>query len=444
MRFLFTERAAPFLEVGFDDIRIEHTGAKWDIGRWDDDVSRWTGIEPTWRDVSCEIWEASCEYGRAALTDRFVPGQANVIARNLDGWGDPKQSGMRPGRPIRFGVDHAEFGRIIIFRGFIDAVVPVYDPTTMPTVELQCIDALAEVNRAALVPFPEVPEGTPLPNHGETANLRINRILDRSAWPSLKRDIDPTSWRLIGDYQGGQVADLLGKAADSVGGAVWGDRNGDIGFRGRDWQMFDPAIPVDGHIGNLPSTDPNQVCPGRWERPMDRASFSTRVIMGRNPETAIQRDDIPGQVLYGIESFERVDLLTFDDLDLADLADRTLVSRSHKTAPRVRTVTFDGRAGDAQVDLMTTVDVFKPSHYQCSLIETDGRLVFNDRYMATAVAHQITAANWSLEMNLDLAFPYEAPGGKWDEARWDQARWVPPVLLSEVSALRAELERTTA
>ena len=423
MRFTFTDRAAPFCEVGFDDVRIEHSAGKWGVAEWDAADATWAGVEPTWRDVSCEVWEATCEYGRMALTDRFVPGVASVIVRNFTGWADPMREGMRPGRPIRFGVIHQEYGKLVKFRGFIDAVIPTYAAGFMDSVELQCIDALGEVNRVHLQPFEE-----PFPGDNELGHERVNATLDRSLWPALKRDIAPTSWTLIADAQGGQVADLLGRMADSVGGNVWGDVNGDIGFRPRDWQVWTEGAPVDATIGNV---DPGDVCPISWQRPFDRESISTRVIMGRNAETAVQIDDPEGQLLYGIETFERTDLLTYSDPNVIDLAERTMVTRSHETAPRVRATLLDARNGDAQLDLMSTVDVFKPSHYRCRLMEWRG-LVFDDRYIATAVAHRITASEWSLEMNLDRAEPYMAQGGKWGQTGWDQTLW------SELSSLLAE------
>lgn len=278
MRFTFTERAAPFMEVGFDDIRIAHTSGKWDTARWDNIGEGWAGIEPTWRDVSCEVWEATCEHGRASITDRFVAGVATIIARNFTGWADPSRAGMRPGRAIRFGVDHDRYGRVVLWRGFIDEVIPTYAPGFMDQVELHCIDALGEVNRVSLAPLAE---GS---GAGETADVRIKDILRRAKWPVQKQDIGATSWTLIGDEQGGQVADLLGRIADSVGGSVWGDEQANVVFRPRDWQVWHPAHrPLDGIIGNV---GPLDVCPGAWQRPFDRASISTRVIMGRAaPET---------------------------------------------------------------------------------------------------------------------------------------------------------------
>ena len=52
------------------------------------------------------------------------------------------------------------------------------------------------------------------------------------------------------------------------------------------------------------------MCPVAWTRPFDRASIATRVIVGRSLDKRSTFDDLAAQELYGIEPFERVDLLT--------------------------------------------------------------------------------------------------------------------------------------
>lgn len=146
-------------------------------------------------------------------------------------------------------------------------------------------------------------------------------------------------------------------------------------------------------------------------------------------------EDQLGQLLYGVETFSRTDLLTENNVNIDDLARRTLETRSPETAPRVRSVMLDARNGDDQVDLMTLADVHKPSHYRCRLEEERG-LIFDDRYMATALIHTITATSWSLQMNLDLAAPYMAIGAKWDTSRWDESEW------TDLDALLAEARET--
>lgn len=138
------------------------------------------------------------------------------------------------------------------------------------------------------------------------------------------------------------------------------------------------------------------------------------------------RDDLEAQVLYGIEPYERTDLLTKYDSDLAMLADRALRVRSAATAPRVRSVRLDASTSDGAADLMATVDVYEPSRYRCRL-KLDRGLVFDDEYFATSVAVEMTRESWTMQLNLDLSDPFSSIGGAfWDEDHWDQGDWSPP------------------
>jgi len=343
---------------------------------------------------------------------------------------------VRPGRAIRVGVDHEVLGRRVLFRGFIDSMVPTYTPDSVPAdlVELTIIDALGEVSRAK-----QTPVADPL-GEGESVSARINRLLDMAAWPVSKRDVWAGSTALIGDVFAGQMADMLGRAADSAGGSVFGDYEGRVAFRPRDWQAFRPTDPPDGTIGNV---EPDDVCPVSWERPFARADMATRVIVGRDLETAQTFDDLEGQAAYGIEPFERTDLQTQADSALAILGERYLRTRSAATSPRVRSVMLDARNGDAQLDLMTSVDVYLPSRYRARL-ELERGEVFDEELFATGVVHEVTPSAWSLALNLDSARPFAAPGGRWDLARWDKATWTAAVImLEELEQLLNQIEVPT-
>jgi hypothetical protein len=416
--FSFTGRATPFLEIGIGDSRIGGGQAKWDVARWDSSTAKWAGTEPTWLDVSCETFSTRCEYGRQRSNDRFVPGVATIELLNATGWADPVASAdpavlsMRPGRSIRFGVDHVVYGRVVLWRGFIDAMVPTYDPTQPDVVTLTCVDALGEVNRAKFAK--QASSGD-----GETVTSRAARVLDLASWPATKRTLEATSTTLVADELNGQAADLLGRTADSGGAHVYGDRDANVVLRARDWQSFVPGAPVDATIGNVGTTD---VCPTGWRRPFARADITTRAIMGRDPETAIVRDDTAGQLVYGIEPFERVDLWTQNDTDIGTLADRVLRVRSYTTAPVVRGVTLDAATADDALDVMTRADPYKPTRYRCRL-QLDGRTVFDAAHITTGVVHEITRDRWDMTMMLDLAAPYQTSAGRWDGARWDRAMW---------------------
>ena len=183
-----------------------------------DAVPDWAGTEPTWHDITCETLSYRCAYGRQHSTDRFMVGAATVMVDNASGWADPNVTpefgvlSVRPGRAIRMGVVHQVHGVRWLFRGFVDAMTPTYAPDETDAVQLDCVDALGEVNRAKL------PAGGGAVGAGETINQRIARILDAANWAPTKRSLEATSDTLIADDLAGQVADLLGQAADSGGG----------------------------------------------------------------------------------------------------------------------------------------------------------------------------------------------------------------------------------
>jgi hypothetical protein len=260
----------------------------------------------------------------------------------------------------------------------------------------------------------------------------------------------------------GQAADVLARTAESAGGAVFGDLEGNVVFVPRDWETYLPDTPNDGTIGNIPP-DPNNlvdgadnivwdganvvygtaesdVCPTGWVRPFDRADIATRVVIGRDVATAQIFDDAVGQVLYGIEPFERTDLWTEQDSDIAILGNRLLRTRASDTAPRVRSVSLNAATADNALDLMATVDVYKPSRYRCVLRYPRGD-VFDAEHFATGVSHELTPSAWTLDLNLDLSAPYIAAGGRWDGAFWDQSLWTTAVaVLDEARAVLAHME----
>ena len=441
--FTFTQRARPFVELGVGEQRVPTGQARWDTARWDTATDLWAGTVPYWLDITCDTHEAMCEYGRQRVVDRFAVGEATLVVNNATGWADPTRPAddvegtvsMRPGRRIRFGVDHVVLGRCVLWQGVIDEVVPTYTPAPYDdAVQLHVIDALGEVNRAKLKALAD-PVGV-----GERASARIQRILDAALWPAEWRSIDDSSTALLGTTLGGQVADMLGATADSAGGAVFGDLSGRLCFRGRDWQTYLPTEPNDGTIGNVEPTD---VCPVAWERPYRRADIATRVLLGREGDAVVQLDDLPAQAIFGIEPYERLDLLTMGDPDLLRLAQRQLQVRSADTAPRVRSVSLDASTSAAALDLMATVDPYEPSRYRCRLRQERGD-VFDAEHFATGVRHELTRDSWTLQLNLDLAGQYEAAGARWDRGLgWDRDTWAEVAPLAErAHELLARIEAT--
>jgi len=324
---------------------------------------------------------------------------------------------MGPGRQFRYGVD-TPTGRHVLFRGYVDETVPVYQPYGTDVVQCSCIDALGEAGRAALDPL-SAPVGA-----GETVDVRIGRILDARQWPLNYRDLMPTSVRLLGADLGGAVVDQLGQAADSGGGAVFGDLAGRVAYRGRDWQTFIPGTPPDATVGNLGGAD---ICPSTWELSFRRRDVTTVARMGRSNDEHITVIDEAGRRVAGFEPFTRSDLLTADDAVLTTLARRVLETRAVATMPRIDAVTLDAATdpGDGRVvELMATVRPETPTRIRCRLRARDGRQVFDVEMLVTGVRHTITdRGRWWCRLTLDPAAPFAAAGGRWDRGGWDRTTW---------------------
>jgi hypothetical protein len=166
--FTFTSRVRPVVEIGVSQSRAQLGAAQWDTALWDNAAATWATGEPIWEDVTCNVRTAHLERGRSAVTDRFAPGVATLMVDNTSGWADvqptpaPGPLQMRPGLEIRVGVFHEVYAMVWLFRGYIDAVTPVYAPGDN-TVQIDCVDALGEVNRGKQSPQPAPIDATSRP-----------------------------------------------------------------------------------------------------------------------------------------------------------------------------------------------------------------------------------------------------------------------------------------
>ena len=236
--FTFDDRLHPICEIGLSATRQ---------------------AEPTtWLDVSCYVHEAELFRGRERFNERFEPGTASVTFSNANGWADlggtyteVAEAELRPGRPIRIGVRGPWDGGPVVtrwlYRGYIDQATPAYDPTLHDVVTVNCIDALGEAGSST------APAGA---HQGvnETVSARLNRVLDAVGWWSGKRKIAATATTVQGTELGGGAIDHMSQAADSAGGVVFGDLDGDVVFKDIDWMLYDPDTPPDDGIGNGPGT----------------------------------------------------------------------------------------------------------------------------------------------------------------------------------------------
>src|SRR5436190_15054268 len=277
----------------------------------------------SWLDVSCYVHEVEAFRGRDRFTDRFQPGTASITFSNEDGWGDLVGVGpavaaqtLRPGRPIRIGLTGTwttgtgilEESTRWLFRGWIDQCVPRYDPVKHDVVEVNCVDALGESGSQP------APQG-PFQGANEVVHARIHRVLDAVGWFGPKRKVFASATTVQGTELGAQAVDLMGVAADSAGGVVFGDLDGDVVFRDPNWELYDPATPPDGTIGNVdPGTPGIPYTPGYldpavgyvyWEDPppLDRPTV-LRVCASAGDGSLVAQGDVNLSVVGGQLRFE--------------------------------------------------------------------------------------------------------------------------------------------
>jgi hypothetical protein len=409
----------PVFQVAVGDSDIAVGQAVYDTARYDDyPNATYGGLDADWMDDSCDVLEATTWYGRQRTIDAFDVGTATINVANPGGlWDypptDPDDTAvlsLRPGRQIRVGVVAGTAPPTWLWRGWIDATQPSYDPTAGPTVTVNCVCAKGEYGRVETLRV-AAPVGA-----GETVHTRIGRIADQANVPAQRRLFDQSAVTLVGTQFGGRVTQLWDQAAQSAGGDVAGDNNGVVRYMARDWQTWGPNTVPDGFIGNRDV--PGEVCPNSWEPLFNRSDFASRINYGRLGEDAkAPLDDLAAQGKFNIETYNMVSMLTQDDAELANLAARALRVRNFTRAPRIAACTLDA-ARPGVVALLAAASPFKPSMYVCGLVE-DGRAVFTRTMYLTGIAHTITPARWTARLALDDAAPWTTPA----ETRYDAAHY---------------------
>lgn len=434
-RILTVPGAVPFVEVGVGDARVPIASpARWDVSKWDEVGAVWAGTEPAWLDVSCDVHAVDSYRGHDRTTDRWDVGTCTVTVSNASGWADPSTTPrtpglqtLRPGRALRWGVSIDGGPRVVVWRGVIDRHDATYAGRLADTdsATLGAVDMLGDAGSAT------VPRVDPAVGANETCTARLHRILDALGVDPASRRIDTNATPMVATVLGAAGLDLLTVTAESVGGAIYGDTDGTVVFRQRDWQYWHPATPPNATIGNVTGG----VCPSSWEVTFDRGDLITRAVVGAAGAVPIVVNDTAAQTLYGYETGpERTDLVTVDTGTLTMVANRLIAAGGAATMPRIRAVTLDAATSLEARNLAATVNPTGPSRYRV-VLERAGRTVWDRQMFATSVTHTWDAAGWHVRIGLDDAAPWQAIGGRWDSAVWDGALW---------NTSAAELEGATA
>ena len=449
--------ARPIVELGVGNTNVPSGQAVWDTARWSTD-DLWAGTEPTWLDITCDVHDIEIDQGRDRTISRWQVGTASITVDNTTGVYDvnavptsPATLSVRPGRQLRVGMAIDDGVPLWLGRWFIDAANPTYDPVLHDVVQLSCVDAKGQSGKVDVAEVADPGVGA-----GETVTARINRVLDVTGWQTAYRDIAAGSTTLLATKLGSKAVDLIDLAADSAGGAVFGDAAGRLVYRGRDWQTYEPDVPVDGIIGNPVPTGSDivdgpddvvffgdqlvwmastgdAVCPSGWEMSFEAADMATRVLVGRPQEPPHVFDDVEAQVLYGLETFTRTDLICNVPADLDVIGARYLRVLSADFMPNVAAVTIDAATSIGARDLAATVDPTLPSRYR-GMLREGARTVFDRQFFATGVSHRIDPETWTVRIALDDAGPFAVTGNRWNDAAWSTGTWADPPAAELVGA----------
>jgi hypothetical protein len=407
---------------------------------------------------------------------------------NNSGWADfpptvdpnPYDLTVRPGRQLRVAMSVDGGAPRILWRGWVDQANPGFDVEFGDIVTLECIDAKGELGRGELAAV-DPPVGA-----GETIQARLNRICAANLWPTYWRHFEGTGITVVATELGERAVDLLNRAADSGGGSLFGDVDGKLRYRNRDWQLWAADQLEDGIIGNISSGgfdetaltedpdgsglyDPDPIvltedvdvaglyewdtdldwvedpsylfvfgtvvsgdwCPSSWEMTFAREDITTRVLIGRfDMDEPLVVDDEEAQDVYGIETVDLTDIETELDVEMGQIADRLLVVRGPSTAPRIAAVNLNAATAPNIVDLLSTADPRIPSRFRCRH-RTDNRQVFERFMFCTAVRHTIGPDMWEARLSLDDAMPWQVPvdAAFWSETEvvgaghWRESKW---------------------
>jgi hypothetical protein len=298
------EGVRPFVEIAVGSSYTDAAAGQWDVDLWDDPGATWAGDQPMWLDVTCNVMDVTTRAGRERVIDKWEVGTATVTCNNADGWADFPTSiadladddtllSIRPGRPIRIGVQVYGREATTLWAGYIDAANPSYSPDEVDTMTFECVDAKGDAGRVDLAKL-AAPAGA-----SETVSARVNRILTAGGWPTYRRVIDGSGVALKATSLGGKTIDLLDRAAESTGGAVYGDLGADgrdpaVVFRARDWIDYPASSPPAGTIGNAGY----QGAPGSWTGPdLDEDPDGSSLY---DPAPAAIDEDPDGSGLYQV------------------------------------------------------------------------------------------------------------------------------------------------
>jgi hypothetical protein len=384
--------------------------ADYDTDTYDTAGDVYAGGEPTWIPLDqCEIEAASWRRGRDSILDGFAPGTALIrlvyVGAPGDGWA--WRQAISVGDEIRLRV--AVAGRIWpLWRGDVTDLADEWTPAgtgapaELVAVTIQAADILARLGAVDMLERP--PEGA-----DDTADARIRRIAGFAQIPPERLNLDPSGVRLVASNFAQNLAGELAATVLSEGGDCWGDVDGALRFRARQWWSTDPRSQTPQITWtNIPAelTHPDTYSPAGFGARANLDRVHNRVTLARGDDLVSTASDTTSQSLYGLRVYQFRNMYTRDrdDLDaitawrLAEAANRTRIVDAITAGP-----ILTGTQLDAQCDVR-----IGDRH---RILWDDGDTITDLAVWVQAVNHEVTADQWVATFGLDERWGFQTLTG---------------------------------
>jgi hypothetical protein len=259
-------------------------------------------------DVTDQVRGFSVSRGKSRELDEFQAGSCTIVLENNSRDFDPTNDGgpyfgnILPLRPVRITTSS-----IVQFVGTIDDWDLKFSPSGDNTA------TIAATDRQRIIANQALPART---NVVQLSGERVDEILDDINWPALERDIDLGAETLGADTieLGASALAYLQQVAESEAGAFYIAKNGFARFRDRRVvpSALSPLLADDGT--GIPYSQLEIIFGS--ELLYNQIIFTNQITT--NTSVANQLDS---QSIYGVQTFQRDNLLMATDTATQDIAD---------------------------------------------------------------------------------------------------------------------------